>query len=306
MMWRYTKFMLVALTMILALAGLNVQAAYADGPYEALGCGQVPRLTVGGQGRVTLYPDQPNTIRATAGFNAATLGYIPVGHTFTVLGGPQCVSGTLFWLVEYAGVTGWTGEGNGWGTYWLEPVSVSPVCALPNRLSVGGQGRVTPGLPNVVRTAPGTTATGSHSVVIGEIPAGGVFSVLSGPACGSDNRWWWYVNYNGLVGWTAEGEGSWTYWTEPVSPPTCAATLPSRLWAGGQGRVTWWPNLPNRLRSAPGYGASVIGHIPAGGEFYIHSGPTCADNTAWWQVSANGVTGWTAEGGNGYYYLEPR
>lgn len=305
-MYRYAKLLLVALIAVVALAGLPAGAAHADGPYDVLGCRQAPRLTVGGQARVTLYPNQPNTIRAAAGFNAPTLGYIPVGQTFNVLGGPQCVSGTLFWLVSYNGVTGWTGEGNGYGTYWLEPVAVTPICALPNRLSVGGLARVTPGLPNVVRSAPGTTASGANSVVIGEIPGGGTFSVLNGPACGLDGRWWWYVNYNGLIGWTAEGEGSHTYWTEPLTPQVCTPSLPSRLWAGGYGRVTWWPNLPNRLRSAPGYGSSLIGYIPAGGEFTVISGPSCADSTAWWQVSYRGVTGWTAEGGNGTYYLEPR
>ena len=69
-----------------------------------------------------------------------------------------------------------------------------------------------PGLPNAVRNAPGT---GSGSVVIGEIPGGGGFSVISGPQCGNDGRTWWQVNYSGVTGWTAEGEGG-AYWVEPV------------------------------------------------------------------------------------------
>jgi hypothetical protein len=80
------------------------------------------------------------------------------------------------------------------------------------RLAPGIRARVTPGDPNVLRTQP---ATGPNSIVIGEIPGGGEFIVVSGPQCGNDGRIWWQVNYNGALGWTAEGEGS-VYWLEPL------------------------------------------------------------------------------------------
>jgi uncharacterized protein YraI len=76
------------------------------------------------------------------------------------------------------------------------------------RLTVGAQARVTPGLPNKVRAAPSMAAA-----QVGQIPGEGVFTVLSGPACGDGYRWW-QVNYNGLVGWTANGSGG-EYWVEP-------------------------------------------------------------------------------------------
>jgi hypothetical protein len=168
---------------------------------------------------------------------------------------------------------------------------------------------VTPGLPNVVRSAPGTHASGAyHSVELGEIPGNGIFSVLNGPQCGPDGRWWWHVNYNGLVGWTAEGEGTSTYWLEPVdvNAPQCAGFLPSRLIPGGVGSVTTTPNLPNRIRTQPTYNSASIGLIPAGGWFNILSGPYCGENTAWWQVAYGDVIGWTAEGQGNTYWLEPR
>lgn len=136
-----------------------------------------------------------------------------MGGAFTVVGGPRCESGVQWWQVNYNGRVGWTVEGDGF-TYYLEPVTYTPppTCVLPNRLIVGGVGRVAPGSPNVVRSAPGTQSTGANSVVIGSIPGGGVFVVSGGPVCGSDGRWWWYVDYNGLIGWTAEGEGYNSYW----------------------------------------------------------------------------------------------
>lgn len=79
---------------------------------------------------------------------------------------------------------------------------------LPPQLTVGGQGQVTPGLPNKVRSQ-----AGSSAAQIGAIPGEGVFQVVGGPAC-AEGLWWWQVNYNGLIGWTANGDSS-EYWVKP-------------------------------------------------------------------------------------------
>jgi hypothetical protein len=80
---------------------------------------------------------------------------------------------------------------------------------LVSRLAAGGQGRVLPGDPNNIRAGGYLDAD-----QIGEIPTGGVFTVLSGPICADDMAWWW-VDYDGLTGWTAEGQGK-VYWLEPL------------------------------------------------------------------------------------------
>ncbi|MBZ0291668.1 MAG: SH3 domain-containing protein [Anaerolineae bacterium] len=305
------------LLLFLLIAGL-APLAQAQSASAQWACSQPTRLYVGGGGRVTLYPNLPNRVRSTPSYAGYVIGQIPSGGTFAVIGGPHCANGVSWWQVNHNGLVGWTAEGDGVNTYWLEPAGivpfptatpVPPTCALPNRLSVNGYGRVLPGLPNVVRTAPGTQSTGSNSYVIGQIPGGGVFNVQGGPQCGTDGRWWWYVNYNGLVGWTAEGEGYNNYWVEPWynSPPpsTCPYALPARLSPGGYGRVTLYPYLPNRVRQTPGYGSSVIGYIPPGAVFSVLEGPQCVNNTNWWRVNYNGVLGWTAEGNSATYWLEP-
>ena len=82
--------------------------------------------------------------------------------------------------------------------------------APPPRLHIGGQGRVTlNGVPNRIRSQPNTSGT-----ILGQIPSGGVFSVIGGPNCDGTYAWW-QVNYNGVVGWTAEGTGS-DYFVEPM------------------------------------------------------------------------------------------
>lgn len=88
------------------------------------------------------------------------------------------------------------------------PVVSDCMGAPPPRLTVGGLGRVTPGLANNVRDIP---STGGQK--IGSIPGAAVFSVLDGPVC-ADGYLWWKVSYEGLVGWTANGSSS-EYWVEP-------------------------------------------------------------------------------------------
>ncbi len=79
-----------------------------------------------------------------------------------------------------------------------------PACmgVRPSNLVVGGQGRVTPGQPNKMRSAPGTAAP-----QVGSIPGEAIFSVVGGPRC-ADGYLWWQVSYNGAVGWTAAGSGT--------------------------------------------------------------------------------------------------
>jgi len=81
---------------------------------------------------------------------------------------------------------------------------------LPSRLQVNHQGRVLPGAANNLRSAPTT-----NSQLLGQIPGGGVFSVLEGPSCDQTGIAWWRVTYQNLTGWTGEGQGD-TYWVEPM------------------------------------------------------------------------------------------
>ncbi|MBN1565214.1 MAG: PD40 domain-containing protein, partial [Anaerolineae bacterium] len=79
------------------------------------------------------------------------------------------------------------------------------------RLTVGQSARVvvTDGTGNNLRTSPNTSAT-----IAGVLADGEVFSVIGGPQCVA-NYWWWEVRrWDGMSGWTAEGEPG-DYWVEP-------------------------------------------------------------------------------------------
>jgi len=90
------------------------------------------------------------------------------------------------------------------------PTTVTDSCdGLQPRLVVGEVGAVIPGLgANNIRNR--ASADGAY---VGEIPPDGAFRVLAGSEC-VEGLAWWYVNYNGTFGWTAEGQGD-TYWIEP-------------------------------------------------------------------------------------------
>src|SRR5260221_888417 len=85
---------------------------------------------------------------------------------------------------------------------------------LPSRLHIGGQGDVLPGRSNNLRASP------PSGTIMTTIPAGGVFAVLEGPICTDNGIAWWKVNYNGAIGYTAEGQAT-IYWLEPYTgaPP---------------------------------------------------------------------------------------
>lgn len=100
-----------------------------------------------------------------------------------------------------------------WRLYTGElPSSGEYVCigAPEPRLVIGAPARVVVGQgANNLRDQP-TTA----GIRLGRIPEGATMDVVGGPEC-ANGYTWWQVVYNGMTGWTAEGEGL-DYWLEPV------------------------------------------------------------------------------------------
>ena len=294
------KLWLAALVVIVSgLSFISVTPAVAQ-----WNCPPADNLANGYTAFVAMGTGLPNIVRSGAGLANPEIGQLPNGTFFTVRGGPQCVDGYNWWNIEGGGITGWTAEGT-----VDQPWILSWQClGMMSRLAPGMQARVTPGLPNVVRAQAGAGAN------VGTIPAGGELQVIGNPVC-VGGLTWWYVQYSTLIGWTAEGENG-TYWLEAISfapppvptvPPTNRpCTLPTRLQIGTSGIVT--PGDPNVLRDLPGRnanGSRMIGQINGGTPVQILTGPQCVDGIMWWNVRAGSQIGWTAEGENNIYWLEP-
>jgi hypothetical protein len=85
---------------------------------------------------------------------------------------------------------------------------------------------------------------------------------------------------------------------------SCPNIMASRMIVGNPGRVV--PGPANRIRQEPNRNATIVGQLAGGKLFTVFDGPVCADNLAWWQIrTEDGINGWTAEGADGDYWIEP-
>jgi len=87
----------------------------------------------------------------------------------------------------------------------------------------------------------------------------------------------------------------------------CPDAPPSRVAQGILTRVTYTDGSSLAIRTEAGLSTGDrIKDLPEGTRMTIRDGPVCADDFAWWQVeTADGLTGWVAEGDWEAYFLEP-
>ncbi|MBW4437844.1 MAG: SH3 domain-containing protein [Pleurocapsa minor GSE-CHR-MK-17-07R] len=84
---------------------------------------------------------------------------------------------------------------------------------------------------------------------------------------------------------------------------TCPGAPAPRLIVGENGVVM--PGSTNNVRNSPSTSGELAFQMSAGTLFEVLDGPACADGYAWWQVSTAGGTGWTVEGSEDEYFLQP-
>jgi len=94
----------------------------AGTPWPACDGSRDSRLQLGAVAAVSKDPPQANNVRAAAGSNQRKVGQIQPGERVTVLDGPRCVEGWVWWKIrsQESGLTGWTAEGDK-DSYWLVP-----------------------------------------------------------------------------------------------------------------------------------------------------------------------------------------
>jgi hypothetical protein len=99
--------------------------------------------------------------------------------------------------------------------------------------------------------------------------------------------------------------------SEPYQAPAAALVCPgapaTRLAVNSYATVSTETITANRVRSAAGTSAAMVGLLPPGQVVQIVDGPTCQDGYVWWKVKAQTgeLTGWTAEGQGKEYWLVP-
>lgn len=177
----------------------NIWAARDGDSYTALAptqLYQLSHLAISPAGDAVAYVDVDNQVYIWNGQMAAPVSMTePIAQFSTV----SLVWSPLGWR-DYRGELpelGITGE------------SITCLGFMESRLVVGQRGIVSDDLANNLREQPT-----SSSARLGEIPSGGEFNVLAGPMCAQELAWW-QVDYNGVIGWTAEGQGD-EYWLAPL------------------------------------------------------------------------------------------
>jgi len=122
-------------------------------------------------------------------------------------------------------------------------------------------------------------------------------TVIGGPE-NSNGYAWWRVDYNGREGWIAEGSGSTKYISvvssgdsteDPVDDSRDSIT---DIEIGDKIGIT-----VGRLNIRDGSTTSAksLGFIGSDMTATVIGGPKVSDGYTWWQVSLNGIQGWSAE-----------
>jgi hypothetical protein len=80
------------------------------------------RLTKGGKAVVNPDPPVPNRVRSEPNARAEINGEIEPGEVITLIDGPVCANGWVWWFIQSrsSGLMGWTSEGDR-NEYWLSP-----------------------------------------------------------------------------------------------------------------------------------------------------------------------------------------
>jgi hypothetical protein len=164
---------------------------------------------------VTFDLASPNRLRAMPRIDAAVVGRLPPRSVVEVLGGPAYHNGHIFWQIRapVSGQVGWTSQGTDSELY-LRPVIEHVVCpGAPTSLlqpNDRAMAALKPADPAIVRRGPGQACP-----LVGEIPPGGLLTILDGPACLNGFVWWEIHADSGVQGWTPEGEPT-LRWLLPI------------------------------------------------------------------------------------------
>ncbi len=141
-----------------------------------------PRLGVGIVGDIR--PDGvPNRVRAEPSRSAAFLFQIEPGTAYTVIGGPTCSDGIVWWRVDYNGRVGWTAESSAVDRVYYLQRAASGVTrrafAGSDRPRISHDQLGSLRLLDTSRLLPGRFAAAPYANLLAVLPAGGRFTLFN-------------------------------------------------------------------------------------------------------------------------------
>lgn len=145
-----------------------------------------------------------------------------------------------------------------------------------SRMIVGEVGRTTFTVGGTNRATRIRLNATTNSSELGRIPAGTEMMVLDGPIC-AEGYAWWQVDYNGIVGWAAEGTID-DYWLEPI---LVASNTPSASSLVCQVRSS----IDVNMHMGPGTNFDQVGQLFAGNVQLVIAQSTNASGFIWYQLA---------------------
>ena len=93
----------------------------------------------------------------------------------------------------------------------------------------------------------------------------------------------------------------------PNKTITCPDAPKTRMEIGMKARVTYRNNTALALRNKPSLSkSSFIKDLREGTKFTVIGGPECLSGFSWWKIETKeGAVGWSAEGNEKEYYMQP-
>lgn len=144
----------------------------------------------GDRARLTPSGDR-NRIRQSANLSATIVDYVELGGIMTLVDGPVCDNGIIWWRIDWNGIRGWTAESAG-GDVWFEAVDFS-------RFQIGAT-------VTVYTNDEGLKLrenTSVNSRLIQNLPPGTRAQIIGGPT-EAGGYIWWHLLVGSQTGWAVQ------------------------------------------------------------------------------------------------------
>lgn len=289
-----TPLRLLLLAAVIVLPLLHLDGAWSQVESSGYALSQTgSAITVGAIVEVI----DPNLyLRSAPGFGSTVLAQMALGTRGTVLAGPTWADGYPWYQIQTSAY------GTGWASgIYLRVVTAAPTATAPPSpaFPIGSTVEVIdPGL--YLRSAPGVA-----SVVLARMALGTRGTVLAGPTWSDGHPWYQIRTSTYGTGWAsgrylrlASPSGVTPTPTRSPSPkPPTATRTPSSTPGGtlplGSTVEVIDPGL--YLRSAPGFGSTVLAHMALGTRGTVLAGPSSVDGHPWYQIRTSTYgTGWAS------------
>jgi len=268
-----TRMVKATFAVVLSLFVLLASIATAPATYAA-------SIVVGGKAVVANTDGDAIRIRAGAGTDEKQVGEAHEGDIVTVVAGPRKDDdGRTWYKVEAPDSTGWMSA-----SYLKAYEGKSQPAKSTTKITGSARVTNTDGDPLNVRSEPSR-----DSKIVGTLPADTVVSVKAGPVTDKEGIAWYQISASGVSGWAMAQYLAQA--SAPAQSTSKAAPATPRL--SGFARVANTDGDHLNVRAEPNRNSRVVATLAPNTSVAIKAGPVSdKEGQAWYQISANAVTGW--------------